>query len=117
VKRKGACIREIFLKCESDDYRLFERGGDTTGASLAEQRESHPIRWISDVALGADEETGTFRLAAQRHDDPEAPRRDRDREKTKAGIATVGGMALGMMKDLAISPPKKEAAEKLGIQP
>ncbi|UWQ92018.1 DUF2513 domain-containing protein [Rhodobacteraceae bacterium M382] len=36
-------------------------------------------------------------------------------EKTKAGASQVGGMTLGMVKDLAVAYIKKEAAEKLGI--
>ncbi len=37
-------------------------------------------------------------------------------EKTKDGAKAVGGMTLGMMRDLALGYIKQEAAEKLGIK-
>ncbi len=50
------------------------------------------------------------------HDYLDAIRSETVWNKTKDGISAVGGMTLAMVKDLAISYLKQEAAEKLGIK-
>ena len=54
-------------------------------------------------------------MTNQGHDYLEAIRSDTVWNKTKQGAAEVGGMTLGMMKDLAIAYFKQEVAGKLGI--
>ena len=56
-----------------------------------------------------------YRMTNQGHDYLEAIRSDTVWNKTKQGAAEVGGMTLGMMKDLAIAYFKQEVAGKLGI--
>ncbi|MBT3140091.1 hypothetical protein DS909_21215 [Phaeobacter gallaeciensis] len=56
-----------------------------------------------------------FRLTSLGHDYVEAIRDDTIWNKTKSGASKVGGMTLGMMKDLAIAYVKQEAKDKLGV--
>ncbi len=56
-----------------------------------------------------------FNLTALGHDYLDAIRADNVWNRTKKGALSVGGMTLGMMKDLAMAYVKQEASEKLGV--
>ncbi|WP_263626499.1 DUF2513 domain-containing protein [Xinfangfangia pollutisoli] len=54
-------------------------------------------------------------MTAKGHDFLDAIRNDTVWNKAKSGAAAVGGMTLGMLKDLAVAYLKQETAAKLGI--
>lgn len=59
---------------------------------------------------------GVYRMTNQGFDFLEVIKSDSIWSKTKAGAATLGGVTLGMMKDIAVVYVKQEAADKLGIR-
>jgi len=58
----------------------------------------------------------TFRLTSKGHDFLEAVRDDGIWQKTKDGVAAVGGATLGIVSEIAIAYVKQKVTEKLGIQ-
>lgn len=54
-------------------------------------------------------------MTNQGHDYLAAIRSDTMWNKTKEGAAAIGGVTIGMMKDIAIGYVKQEAKEKLGL--
>ena len=56
-----------------------------------------------------------YRMTNAGHDYLDAIRSDTIWKKTKDGAAELGGVTLGMMRDIAIGYLKQEAATKLGI--
>ena len=57
----------------------------------------------------------SMRMTSQGHDMLDAIRSDTIWNKAKDGAASVGGVTLGILKDLALGYLKKEASERLGI--
>jgi hypothetical protein len=57
----------------------------------------------------------SYRLTNQGHDYIGAIKNETIWKKTKEGALQVGGVTLGMMKDIAIAYLKQEAAERLGL--
>jgi len=58
---------------------------------------------------------GVYRITNQGHDYAQVIRNDDIWKKTKDGAAEVGGVTLGIMKDIAVAYVKQQATEKLGI--
>jgi hypothetical protein len=115
VKRDDDYLRELLLKYEADDDYLFIIGG-ATGPDDEEFKEEYHVALACDAGLMVQTGRAAYRLTSQGHDYLDAIRSDTVWRKTKAGAAQVGGMTLGLMKDLAIAYVKQEAAEKLGIE-
>lgn len=89
--------------------------GDTFDASKEEWNERYHVLMLADEGLVTEVGRGTFRLTSQGHDYINAIRSDNVWAKTKDGAAQVGGVTLGVMKDLATAYLKQEIAQKLGI--
>ena len=107
-------LRDILFEFEAqEDWRV--KFPETFDMRKEERNTLGHIRLLCDAGLATEESSGAYRLTNSGHDYLEAIRADTVWEKTKAGAAQVGGMTLGMMKDLAIACVKQEAAEKLGI--
>jgi len=116
VKRDKDLIRELLFQCEQAEEWLHMLEGDTLGASLEERRRGYHVELMMDEGLLAPVGAGTYRVTSFGHDYLDAIRSDTVWTKTKAGAAQVGGMTLGMIKELAVAYVKQEAAEKLGIK-
>ncbi|WP_417261238.1 DUF2513 domain-containing protein [Celeribacter sp.] len=115
MKRDDEYLRELLLKYEADDDYLFVVGG-VMGPDEEELKEEYHVQLACDAGLMVETNRSTYRLSSQGHDYIDAVRSDTVWNKTKEGAAKVGGMTLGMMKDLAIAYVKQEAAEKLGVK-
>ncbi|KUJ78231.1 DUF2513 domain-containing protein [Ruegeria profundi] len=111
MKRDPDIVRKLLFEAEaSDDWQFvydFEEGAEGDYYHLQLMKDDGLIVDVSDYG---------FRLTSLGHDYIEAIRSDTVWKKTKSGASKVGGMTLGMMKDLALAYVKQEAAEKLGIK-
>ena len=116
MKRDDDYLRELLFEFEKQPDWLISVI-DTVAISNDEegQKKAGHVRLLCDAGFLTAVGKGTFRLTNSGHDYLEAIRSDTVWNKTKSGAAKVGGMTLGMMKDLALAYLKQEAAEKLGI--
>ena len=114
MTRDDDLVRRILLDLEAnDDWRIvFER---IQSPEPEENRFDYHLQLLCDAGFMTQIDSSAYRMTNQGHDYLEAIRSDTVWKKTKVGAAAVGGMTLGMMKDLAIAYLKQEAAEKLGI--
>jgi RIO-like serine/threonine protein kinase len=112
VKRDPDLSRKILFELEASDRWQFVI--DTEGEE-SKEREYH-LELLKDEGLLVSVGKYTYRMTSKGHDYLDAIRSDTVWNKTKEGAAKVGGMTLGMMKDLAIAYVKQEAAEKLGVK-
>ena len=115
MKRNDDLIRELLLKYEESDDWLLMMPGDTMSASKEARQEGYHVLLLSDEGFVAGVGKGTFRLTAQGHDYLNAIRSETVWNKTKEGAEKVGGVTLGIMKDIAVAYLKQEASQKLGI--
>ncbi|UWQ42049.1 DUF2513 domain-containing protein [Leisingera aquaemixtae] len=114
MKRNDDLLREMLFEFEADQsgvlhFRKF--------LSMPQEQieRNHHVSLLSDAGLVTKVSETGFRLTNMGHDYIEAIRSDTVWQKTKDGAAKVGGMTLGMMRDLAFAYLKQEASEKLGI--
>jgi len=77
---------------------------------------SYHIDLLCDAGLMTLVSSSGYRMTNSGHDYLDAIRSETVWLKTKKGAAEVGGLTLGLMKDLALALVKQEAAEKLGIK-
>ena len=115
MKRDDDFFRDMLLGFESSKDNLFFVGG-TLGMDAQEKKTEYHVRLACDAGFMLEMNHATYRLTSQGHDYLDAVRSDTVWKKTKDGAAKVGGMTIGMMKDLAVAIVKQEAAEKLGIK-
>ncbi len=71
---------------------------------------------LKKIGFLSSENAGVRRLTNAGHEYIEAIRSDTVWTKTKEATAAVGGMTLGMMRDVAIAYLKQEVSEKLGVK-
>lgn len=116
MKRDDDLIRDLLFKYEDQADWLLMMPGDTLDASAEERRERYHVLLLADEGFVVEVGRGTFRLTSQGHDYTNAIRSDNVWAKTKDGAAQVGGVTLGVMKDLAVAYVKQEVAQKLGIE-
>jgi hypothetical protein len=115
MKRNNDLIRDLLLEYEADEDWLIMTEGDTSSASQAEREIGYHQNLMADDGLLTYVSSSALRITSYGHDYLDAIRSDNVWNKTKSGAAKVGGMTLGMMKDLAVAYLKQEAAEKLGV--
>ena len=70
---------------------------------------------LCDAGLFQAVNEGVYRITNQGHDYAQVIRNDDVWKKTKDGAAKVGGVTLGIMRDIAVGYVKQQAIEKLGL--
>ena len=115
MRRDDEFFRSMLLNFEASDESLFIVGG-TLSMDEDERKSDFHVRLACDAGLMLEMNPSVYRLTSQGHDYLDAVRSDTVWMKTKKGAAEVGGLTLGLMKDLALAYVKQEAAEKLGIK-
>ena len=115
MKRDDDLIRKILFGLEESDDWLHILPATSLDASAEEHQERYLLDLMGDQGFVAGVGESSFRMTSQGHDFLDAIRDDNIWNKTKVGAVQVGGMTIGMMKDLAVAYLKQEAAEKLGI--
>ncbi|UWR40656.1 DUF2513 domain-containing protein [Phaeobacter inhibens] len=114
MKRNDDLLRELLFEFEADTGGLLHFRKFLSMPQEKIERNYH-VSLLSDAGLVTQVSETGFRLTNMGHDYIEAIRSDTVWQKTKDGAAQVGGMTLGMMRDLAFAYLKQEAKEKLGI--
>lgn len=115
MKRDDDLIRQLLLDFEAADDWLILVPGTTMSSSPDERKRRYHMMLLGDEGMLAPVGNSTMRMTAKGHDMVEAIRSDTIWKKAKEGAASVGGVTLGMLKDIAVAYLKKEAADRLGI--
>jgi len=115
VKRDDDLLRGLLFEFEAEDDWLLILP-QTLNMSQDDRVKIGHVNLLCDAGYVTQVGKGTYRLTNQGYDFLDAIRDETIWKKTKAGAAEVGGMTLGMIKDLALAYVKQEAAEKLGIR-
>ena len=116
MKRDKDLIRQLLFKCEENEDWLQIIEGSTSSATVEERRIGYHQQLMMDEGLLTSVSGETYRLTSYGHDYLDAVRSDTVWMKTREGAAQVGGMTLGLVKELAVAYIKQEAADKLGIK-
>lgn len=114
MKRDDDYLRQIMLNLENSDETMFD-APLFLSMSLEDSKLQYQAQLSCDAGLMVEINDGVFRMTSQGHDYLDAIRDDGIWRKTKDGAATVGGVTLGMMKEIAIALMKQKLSEKLGI--
>ena len=114
MKRDDDYLRELLFEFEAQpDWLVVIR--NAIGMSPEDRKRQYHVLLASDAGLMTPVKQSTYRLTAAGHDFLDAIRDDGIWKKTKDGAAQVGGVTLGIMKDIAVAYVKQATAEKLGI--
>ena len=118
MKRDDDLLRQILLSSEEKEDFVI-KATKSLNPPAGERARLYHLELLCDAGLMAklSENSGNsyYRMTNTGHDYLAAIRSNTVWQKTKDGAAQVGGMTLGMMRDLAIAYAKQEIREKLGI--
>jgi hypothetical protein len=114
MTRDDEFIRTLLFEIEALDYPYVIVSKTLSPPPETVKRNYH-IELLCDAGLMTFSGGHSYRLSNQGHDYIEAIKNDTIWSKTKEGARQVGGVTLGMMKDIALAYLRKEAAEKLGL--
>lgn len=114
MTRDDEYIRELLFEIEAQEYPYVMVSKTISPAPETVKRNYH-IELLCDAGLMTFVSGSAYRLSNQGHDYIEAIRNDTIWRKTQEGARQVGGVTLGIMKDIAVAYLKQEAATKLGI--
>lgn len=115
MKRDDDFIRLMVLQAEeSDEIRIL--APLYMNPSTKDLKRHFHAELLCDAGLFEATNDGVYRMTNQGHDYAAVIRSNEVWQKTKSGAAMIGGVTLGMMKDLAVGYVKQQAAEKLGIE-
>ena len=115
MKRNDDMLRELLLAAEASEKAAIVIAPHQQSPILERQRHFHALL-LCDAGYMEQTSKDVFRLTAQGYDFLDAIRSETRWKKTKEAAEDAGGMALGMMKDLALAYLKQEAAKRLGIE-
>lgn len=114
MKQNNDLLREILFEFKAEEDWLIILP-EYPGREPEERKKVGHVKLLCDAGPVGQINEGVFRLTSPGYDYLDAIRSDTIWTKTKAGASAVGGVSLGMMKDIALSYVKQELAEKLGI--
>jgi Hypothetical protein (DUF2513) len=115
VKRDDDLIRKLLFEFEESEDWLIEVPGITLDAAEDDRKARYHMYLLADEGMLVAHGKYTMRMTSRGHDFLDAIRSDTIWNKTKAGAASLGGVTLGMLKDIAFGYLKQEAAVRLGI--
>lgn len=107
-------IRQMLFDFEASEHEYIIHARQLNPPP-EERKFGHHLDLLCDAGLMTFVTGSAYRLTNAGHDYLSAIRNDTVWKRTKEASKEVGGMTLGMMKDLAIAYLKQEAAEKLGV--
>lgn len=114
MKRDDDYIRELLFEAEasSEPYLMVAQHISMN----AEQKKRHQhAELLCDAGFFQAVNKGVYRITNQGYDYLSAVRADTVWNKTKEAAGQLGGVTLGIMKDLAVAYVKQEAKAKLGF--
>lgn len=114
MKRDDDYIRQLLLEAEesSEPYLMAVQH---LSMSAEEQKRHQHAELLCDAGFFAAANKGVYRMTNQGHDYLAAVRSDTVWNKTKDAASQLGGVTLGIMKDLAVGYIKQEAKSKFGF--
>ncbi len=113
--RDDAFIRKILLDLEASEETLLVSVA-TMDQDEEEEKLHYHVQLLCDAGLMTPVGRGTFRMTNQGHDFVAAVRDETIWKKTREGAAQVGGVTLGVLKDIAVAYVKQEVRTKLGLE-
>ncbi|WP_337267874.1 DUF2513 domain-containing protein [Oryzifoliimicrobium ureilyticus] len=114
MKRDDEFIRKILLDLE-DSAEISILAGLEVGPDEDEEKLFYHLQLLCDAGLMVEMQRSVFRMTNQGHDFVAAVRTEGIWNKTKAGASQLGGVTLGILKDIAVSYLKQEAKKTLGL--
>ena len=114
MKRDDDLLRSILFELEEEEDIWSTKYAASLLMSPEERRRLGHVLLLADAGLLA-QEGHAVRLTASGHDYLDAIRNDNIWKRTKDGAAAVGGVTLGILRDIATSYLRQEIAAKLGI--
>ncbi len=114
MKRNDELLRSLLFEFEADDDWMILLATHIGMTREERTREGH-VLLLCDAGFVADEGDDTYRLSSQGHDYLDAIRDEGVWKKTTEAAARVGGVGLGIMKDIAVAFLKQKVTETLGI--
>lgn len=114
MKRDDEFIRELLLEAEQS-RRPFLYAPPSSNPSEADLKRHTHAQWLCDAGLFDEVNKGSFRIASQGHDYLNAIRDAAVWKKTITAVSDMGGVPLGVMKDMAIAYAKQEISTRLGL--
>ena len=114
MRRDDEYIRQLLLEAEASSD-LYEMALISSSSSPDDVKRHQHFELMVDAGLCQSVNNGVYRMTNQGHDYLNAIRDDGVWEKTKEGASQVGGVTLGIMKDIAVAYVKQELSGKLGL--
>ena len=114
MKRDNDLLRELLIEFEAQkSWQIFVH--PHLGMTELEITREHHVQLLSDAGFLLEMGDSLYRMTNSGHDYLDAIRNDGIWKKTKDGAASVGGVTLGIMKEIAVAYIKQQVSEKLGI--
>jgi hypothetical protein len=114
MKRDDDYIRELLFEAEASLEPYLIAVQHLSMSSEQQKRHQH-AELLCDAGFFTAVNSGVYRITNQGHDYLAAVRSDTIWEKTKGAARELGGVTLGIMKDMAVAYLKQEAKEKFGF--
>lgn len=114
MKRDDDYIRALLLEAEESDDAILTIFDGVDKDDDDTKRYVH-ANWLVDSGYFQRINTHTYRMTNQGNDYLASIRDDTIWTKTKSAAATLGGVSLGVMKDIAVAYVKQEASTRLGL--
>lgn len=114
MRRDDDFIRALLFEAEESRQPFLVAPISLRPSTEDLKRHMH-AKWLADAGLFLEVNEGVFRLTNQGHDYLASIRDEGIWRKTKESAASVGGVGLSIMKDIAVAYAKQELSIKLGI--
>lgn len=101
MRRDDDLIRKLMLDFEAMDEPLLTAAFHLN-MSADERRTYYHLKCLADAGLLEEESRGVFRMTSAGHDFCAGVRDDKIWQKTKDAAASVSGVGLAVMKDIAV---------------
>lgn len=114
MQRDDDYIRNLLFEAE-DSSEPYIMAVQHLSMSIEEKKRHQHAELLCDAGFFQAVNKGVYRITNQGHDYLAAIRTDTVWNKTKEAANQLGGVTLGIMKDLAVAYVKQEAKTKLGL--
>jgi Hypothetical protein (DUF2513) len=114
VKRDDDFIRDLLFEAEASDKPYLMAVMMLSPSEEDLKRHIH-AKWLADDKYFEEVGSGIFRITNRGNDYLASIRDDKIWKKTKDTAASVGGVALGVMKDISVAYVKQELSTRFGL--
>jgi hypothetical protein len=114
MRRDDDYIRALLFEAEASDQPVLLATLAAKPDPERLKRHMH-AKWLSDAGLFEEVNPGVFRITNQGHDYLAAIRDEGVWKRTKDVAAGLGGVTLGIMKDIAVGYLRQEALRRLAL--